>query len=48
MTKFGVVLFVPYSKITPSEAIAMLDEEGTEGYMDGDLKAVVVQKEVEV
>ena len=48
MSRFGVVLFIPYPKITLEEAIAMLEEDGTEGYMDGDLEAVVVKKEVEV
>ena len=43
--KHSVVLFVPYSKVLVEEAIAMLEEEGSEGYMDGDLEAVVVRKE---
>ena len=43
--KHSVVLFIPYPKITLSEAVAMLSEEGSEGYMDGDLEAVVVRKE---
>jgi len=47
MDEFDVVLFIPYSAISLSEAIAMLEEEGSEGYMDGDLEAVVVRKGVE-
>jgi len=43
--KHSVVLLVPYSAVTLEEAIAMLEEEGTEGYMDGDLEAVVIRKE---
>jgi len=43
--RHSVVLFVPYSAITLEEALAMLEEEGAEGYMDGDLEAVVVRKE---
>jgi len=45
MSRFGVVSFVPYPKITLEEAIAMLNEEGTEGYMNVNLGAVVVRKE---
>lgn len=39
------VLFVPYSAITLTDAIAMLSEERTEGHFDSGLEAVVVLKE---
>ena len=48
MSRFGIVLFIPYPKITLSEAVAMLSEEGSEGYFDGDIEAVVIQKEEQI